>query len=508
MVDQFPVSLTTLLFLILFLFMLVKQWIRPKTRTAIQNLPPGPWKLPLIGNIHQLSSLPHRSLRDLATKHGPLMHLQLGEVSAVVLSSPRLAKMVMTTHDLALANRPRLLVAETLLYRSDIGFSPYGGYLRQMRKICTEELLSASKVRYFRGIRENEIWGLIEYVKLSAGVPVNLSGKLYELTSNITCKAAVGKKCRDQEVLMELMKDTTSLAGGFDLADLFPSIKLLHVVSGMKPKLMKMQRKIDDVLESIIRERRMASTEESEQREEDLLDVLLRLEKTGGLEFPITDDNIKAIIFDMFTGSTETSSTTVEWAMAELMKNPTVMKKAQAELRQSLLKLNEKQRIHHETHIQKLAYLNMVIKETLRLHPPAPLLLPRESRKPCNIDGYNIPANTQVLVNAWAIGRDPNHWDDAQSFMPERFQHSSIDFVGNNFEFIPFGAGRRICPGMLFGLANVELPLALLLYHFDWELPGEMKPEDLDMNEGHGAIVRKRNGLCLVPTPFVPSFSG
>ncbi|CAL5435002.1 unnamed protein product [Camellia sinensis] len=433
------------------------QWIRPKTRTAIQNLPPGLWKLPLIGNIHQLSSLPHRSLRDLATKHGPLMHLQLGEVSAVVISSPQLAKMVMTTHDVALANRPRLLVAETLLYRSDIGFSPYGGYLRQMRKICTEELLSARK------------------------------------------------KCRDQEVLMELMKDTTSLAGGFDLADLFPSIKLLHVVSGMKPKLMKMHRKIDDVLESIIRERRMASTEESEQREEDLLDVLLRLEKTGDLEFPITDDNING---DMFPGSTETSSTTVEWAMAELMKKPTVMKKAQAELRQSLLKLNEKQRIHHQTHIQKLAYLKMVIKETLRLHRPAPLLLPRESREPCNIDGYNIAANTQVLVNAWAIGRDPNHWDDAQSFRPERFQHSSIDFVGNNFEFIPFGAGRRICPGMLFGLANVELPLALLLYHFDWELPGEMKPEDLDMNEGHGAIVRKRNGLCLVPTPFVPSFSG
>ncbi|KAI7989000.1 Premnaspirodiene oxygenase [Camellia lanceoleosa] len=249
MVDRFPLSLTTLFFHILFLLMLVKQWIRPKTRTAIQNLPPGPWKLPLIGNIHQLSSLPHRSLRDLATKHGPLMHLQLGEVSAVVISSPRLAKMVMTTHDLALANRPRLLVAETLLYRSDIGFSPYGGFLRQMRKICTEELLSARK------------------------------------------------KCRDQEVLMELMKDTTSLAGGFDLADLFPSIKLVHVVSGMKPKLMKMHRKIDDVLESIIRERRMASTEESKQREEDLLDVLLRLEKTDGFEFPITVDNIKAIIF-------------------------------------------------------------------------------------------------------------------------------------------------------------------------------------------------------------------
>ena len=204
---------------------------------------------------------------------------------------------------------------------------------------------------------------------------------------------------------------------------------------------------------------------------------------------------------DIFTAGTDTSSTTVEWAMAEMMKTPRVMKKAQAEVRK-LYQGNKT--LIHEKDIEKLSYLKWVIKETLRLYPPAPLLLPRECREACKIDGYEIPLKTKVIVNAWAIGRDPEYWDDAESFVPERFDGSSMDFKGTSFEYIPFGAGRRMCPGVAFGMVNVELPLANLLYHFDWELPSGMNSENLDMTEAFGATVGMKNNLFFIAIPFTP----
>lgn len=200
----------------------------------------------------------------------------------------------------------------------------------------------------------------------------------------------------------------------------------------------------------------------------------------------------------MFGAGTDTSATAIEWAMSELMKNPRVREKAQAEIREAF----RGKKTIYETGLNELGYLKSVIKETMRLHPPVPLLLPRECREQCKIGGYEIPVKTKVIVNAWALGRDPKHWYDADKFIPERFHHdTSFDFKGNNFEYIPFGAGRRICPGISLGLANIELPLAALLYHFDWELPNGVKPEDLDMTEAFGAAVARRNDLYLIPTP-------
>ncbi|KAK2412926.1 cytochrome P450 71D8 [Trifolium repens] len=187
--------------------------------------------------------------------------------------------------------------------------------------------------------------------------------------------------------------------------------------------------------------------------------------------------------------------------MSELMKNPRVRKKAQSEIREAF---KEKKRIY-ESDLDKLNYFKSVIKETMRLHPPAPLLLPRECREACNIGGYEIPLKTKVIVNAWALGRDPKYWYDADKFIPERFDDTSFDFnkTNNSFEYIPFGAGKRMCPGILFGLANIELPLAALLYHFDWELPNGMKAEDLDMTEAFGAAATRRNDLHLIPTLYI-----
>jgi cytochrome P450 len=178
-----------------------------------------------------------------------------------------------------------------------------------------------------------------------------------------------------------------------------------------------------------------------------------------------------------------------------------VMKKAQSEIRETF---KGKKRIY-ESDLYELSYFKSVIKETMRLHPPF-TLLPRECREACNIGGYEIPIKTSVIVNAWAIGRDPKHWYDAEKFIPERFNDSTgFDFNksnnNNSFDYMPFGGGRRMCPGILLGLANIELPLAALLYHFNWELPNGMKPEDLDMTEAFGAAAAKRNSLYLIPTP-------
>lgn len=203
---------------------------------------------------------------------------------------------------------------------------------------------------------------------------------------------------------------------------------------------------------------------------------------------------------DVFAAGSETSATVTDWAFCELIKNPTLMRKAQAELREVF---NTKGKVD-ETSMSETKFLKLIIKETLRLHSAAPLLIPRECREQCEINGFNIPAKTKVIVNAWAIGRDPNYWIEPESFIPERFVDSAIDYKGTNFELIPFGAGRRICPGILFGLASVDFHLANLLYQFDWKLPEGMKNQDLDMTESSGLTVRRKDDLCLIPIPYHP----
>ncbi|XVF70856.1 hypothetical protein PTKIN_Ptkin11bG0195900 [Pterospermum kingtungense] len=331
----FPLCFTFLVFI----FMVFKLWMISKIKDSPENLPPSPWKLPLIGQMDLfIFSLSHHLLRELAKKHGPLMHLKLGELSAIVVSSPETAKRVLKAHDINFSNRPFLLLARIILDNfTDIAYAPYGDYWRLLRKICT----------------------------------------------------------------------------------------------GKKAKLERLHQVADEVLENIIEEHRDSNANRRTGEDvitDDLVDVLLNLRDHGGLEFPLTDDNIKAVILDMLQAGTETSTTTIEWAMSELMK----MEKAETE-------------------------------ETLRLHPHLPLLLPRESVERCEINGYEIPAKSKVIVNAWAIGRDPKYWNEAERFSPDRFMDSSIDYKGTYSEYVPFGAGRRMRPGISFGMAIVELTLAHLL---------------------------------------------
>lgn len=189
--------------------------------------------------------------------------------------------------------------------------------------------------------------------------------------------------------------------------------------------------------------------------------------------------------------------------MSELIKNPRVMKKAQDEVRRVYA---EKGHVN-EANLHELKYLKSIIKETLRLHPPVPLLLPRECSEKCEIDGYEIARKSKVIVNVWAIGRDSKFWEEAERFYPERFIESSRDFRGNDFEFIPFGAGKRMCPGVTFGVAGVEVILANLIFHFDWKMPNGVKPEELDMTESFGLSLRRKNDLELIPLKYNSSFA-
>ncbi|KAF7831302.1 cytochrome P450 71D10 [Senna tora] len=485
---------------------------KSKPRTSnFSKLPPGPPTVPILGNMHQIGAMPHRSLALLANQYGPLMHIKLGGLSTIVVSSPEMAKEVMKTHDTIFANRPYLLAADIITYGSKgMSFSPYGSYWRQMRKVCTFELLTPRRVGSFRPIREEEVSDLVKDIALSEGSLFNLSKRINSLAYGTTSRIAFGGKSKDQEAFIGVMKEVLKVVSGFSLADLYPSLGVLQVLTGLRSKAEKLHQEIDRILEKIVRDHRERSSEMEEAScdqngiREDVVDVLLKLQKQDNLEHPLSDTIIKATILDIFSAGSGTSAKTIEWAMSELVKNPRVMEEAQAEVRRVYTTKGyvDEERIH------ELKYLKSVIKETLRLHPPVPLLLPRECSERCEIEGYEIEAKSKVIVNAWAIGRNPKYWDEAETFYPERFIGSSIDFKGSDFEFIPFGAGRRMCPGLAFGIAGVELPLANLLFHFDWKMPFGGKGEGLDMSESFGLTPLRNSSLHrMEPIPSSSSLA-
>ncbi|XP_065876417.1 cytochrome P450 71D445-like [Euphorbia lathyris] len=496
------ISMTTLIFLVLI-------WKKFRTKTPNPKLPPGPWKLPIIGSMHHLiGCLPHEKLRDLAIKHGPIMHIQLGELTNIIISSPKIAKEVLKDHDVIFAERPLMLSAKTISYDfKDISFAPYGDYWRQLRKITTMELLNAKRVRSFRSIREDETSKLVRLISSSSneasGSAINFSSLINSSIYCMTSRAAFGKIWEGENVFLTCLETLiTEFGRGISIADAYPSIKWLQMFSRIRARVDKLHHQIDQIFQNILDEHR--SAKKGQQGDQlDLVDVLLNLQEKGDLEFPLTDETIKAVIMDIFIAGVDTSSTTIEWMMAELMKNPRVMEKTQEEIRKIC---DAKGRVD-EADLQEFNYLKLVVKEDLRLHPPAPLMVPRECRESCVIDGYDIPVKSKIMVNLWAMGRDNRYWDEPEEFKPERFQGSSVDYKGNNFEYIPFGAGRRICPGMAFGIANVELPLAKLLYHFDWKLIDGLKPENLDMTEVIGSSSKRKSDLCIIPIPYLPPTS-
>lgn len=198
---------------------------------------------------------------------------------------------------------------------------------------------------------------------------------------------------------------------------------------------------------------------------------------------------------DLFVAGTDTTSNTLEWAMAEVLKTPEKMQKAKAELAEVI----GKGKTIEEADVSCLPYLRCIVKETLRLHPPVPFLIPRKVDQEVEVCGYNVPKGSQVLVNVWAIGRDDTIWENALEFKPERFLESELDIRGRDFELLPFGAGRRICPGLPLAVRMVPVMLGSLLNSFDWKLEGGISPKDLNMEEKFGITLQKAHPLRAVP---------
>ncbi|KAL5803899.1 hypothetical protein ACOSQ3_030699 [Xanthoceras sorbifolium] len=296
---QFP-SFKILLTFLIFIFMILRLLKKSKNYHSTLNLPPGPWKLPVIGNMHLLvGSLPHCCLRDLAKKYGSLMHLQLGEVSHFVISCRETAKEVMKIHDLSFAQRPRYFSVGIATYNfNDIAFAPYGDYWRQIRKICTLELLSAKRVQSFRSIREEEVSILIRSLAVNVGLVMNFSTMILNSTNDITARAVFGRRCKDREAFLLAVQKMTVLVGGFSDSDVFPSVKLLEVLSGTRSKLLRQRQELDKIVQNIINENRArkAMGKNTEDEADCLLDVLLDLQDQGDLELPLTRGNINAII--------------------------------------------------------------------------------------------------------------------------------------------------------------------------------------------------------------------
>ncbi|WVZ79268.1 hypothetical protein U9M48_026869 [Paspalum notatum var. saurae] len=482
-----------------------------RRRCALTRLPPGPWQLPVIGSMHHLTGqLPHRAMRDLARRHGPVMLLHIGEVPTLVISSREAAREVMKTHDTSFATRQLSTTVRVLTNGGrGISFAPYGDSWRQLRKISITELLSARRVLSFRAIREEEVSAMLRACAAAAAEsrPIEMRARLSAFVADATVRAVIGDRCKYRDVFLRELGRSLELAAGFNPADLWPSSRLVGWLSSALRRAEQCRDMVYGILDGIIKEHleRMegGGGAGAAGEAEDILGVLLKIQKDDSLPIPLDMDMLKSFIFDIFGAGSETSATTLEWAIVELIRNTKAMRRATAEVRGAF----GARGAVSEHALGELRYLHLVIRETLRLHTPLPLLLPRLSQEPCRVLGYDVPPGTTVLVNAWALGRDEGCWPgDPEEFRPERFEAeaSAVEFKGADFELLPFGAGRRMCPGMSFGLANIELALASLLFHFDWEAPGVSSPGEFDMTEAFGITARRKASLLLRPILRVP----
>ncbi|KAL2933258.1 Cytochrome P450 71A25 [Bienertia sinuspersici] len=449
--------------------------------------PPSPPKLPIVGNLHQIGLLPHQSFATLSCQFGKTMLLHFGSKPILIISSPEGVREILKTQDLSFCNRPKSRVTQKFFYGcKDVGFSPYGEHWRMMKSICIMQLLSNKRVQSIKHIRQEEVALVMKQISNSSLV-VNLSEIIKTQTYDLICRATFGRKYGSNDKgsfnFKELLDETMELLGVFCVGDFIPWLSFVDRLRGLDARLEKIGNELDDLLDKVIQEHQFRLSKNKldvKIQEMNFVENLLEHQWENKDTIPMED--IKAVIL--------------------LIRHPRVMKELQDEVRNtveakgSILKIDEDD-------LDKLKYLKLVLKESLRLHPPAPLLVFRETLQDAQVNGFDIDARTHVFINAWAIHRDPAYWEQPLEFCPERFMdnNNTFNFKGqDNFQYTPFGGGRRICPGTSFAMVNAELMLANLIYEFDWKLPLEFDGK-LDMTESIGITVHKQHPLMLIATP-------
>ncbi|KAF8390524.1 hypothetical protein HHK36_025051 [Tetracentron sinense] len=276
------------------------------SRARRHNFPPSPTKLPIIGNLHQLGKLPHRSLRALSEKYGSLMLLHFGHVPILVVSSAEMAREIMKTHDIAFANRPMTTAADAFLYGGrDVAFSPYGEFWRQMRKISSLELLSLKRVQSAHFIRGEEVGLMIEKISrsCSSGTTVNLSEMLLTVYTNIICRTVLGRKFEEEKEegknkFGEMSKEAMVLLGAFSFGDFFPSLKWMDVLTGLAARLNRTSRALDAFFDQVIEEHLISCRRDDDEddNKKDFVDILLHVQKSSMLDINLTRADLKATI--------------------------------------------------------------------------------------------------------------------------------------------------------------------------------------------------------------------
>ncbi|XVF55626.1 hypothetical protein PTKIN_Ptkin06aG0051500 [Pterospermum kingtungense] len=477
------------------------------------QLPPGPRRWPVVGNIFQLSrEPPHLIITKLARQHGPIMTLWFGSMCNVVISSEEVAREMFKNHDAELAGR-KIYESMKGSYGTEgsIVTAPYGSKWRMLRRLCTMEFFVSSRLDAMMDVRRKCVHQMLEFIEVESNHgtnPVDVGKFFFLMSFNLIGNLIFSKDLLDPKSetgadFFYHSRKVLEFAAKPNVADYIPILKRFDPQGIQRMTHFHLEHAFR-IAGEFIKERieTMENGCNQKKTKKDYLDVLLEFHGDG-IEEPssFSPTTVNIIVCEMFMAGTDTTTGTLEWAMSELLHNPTKLEKLQAELRSTIgpiKKLEEKD-------IENLPYLTAVIKETLRLHPPLPFLVPHVAMTTCKMLGYTIPKETQVLVNVWAIGRDPNSWDDPLVFKPERFlePNNKIDYKGQHFGFIPFGSGRRICPAM--PLASRVLPHALgsLLHSFDWTLADGLKPEDMDMTGEMSITLRKSVPLNVVPLPRI-----
>ncbi|CAL5349130.1 unnamed protein product [Camellia sinensis] len=511
--DFFLSHINTAIAGVLSIFLVLCYFLWISKRAAKNSTAPevsGAW--PIIGHLHLLggSELPHITLGAMADKHGPVFTIRLGLKRALVVSNWETAKECFTTNDIAVSSRPKFAAAKHLGYNyAMLSFSPYGPYWREIRKIASLELLGSRRVELLKNVRVSEtetsmkvLHKLWREKKNSSGhVLVDMKQWFSDLALNVAVRMVAGKRyfgCEEEKEARQCQKvfrNFFHFLGLFLVSDSIPFLGWFDL--GGHVKAMKQTAKeMESIVAGWLEEHRHKRDSGEAKGVQDFMAVMLSTLQGSDFAGYDVDTINKATCLNLIAGGGDTVATMLTWALSLLMNNRHVLKLVQEELDIHV----SKERQVDESDISKLVYLQAVIKETLRLYPAAPLSGPREFTQNCTIGGYHVYKGTRLILNTWKLQRDPNIWSEPCEFKPERFltTHKDVDVNGQHFELIPFGAGRRVCPGIAFGIQMLHLVLARLLHGFEI-LPASNAL--VDMSESAGLTNMKATPLEVLVKP-------